>query len=690
MESSPRGLSTEPDIQIAKSWNECRSKLLEEVVSEYAILMLDPAGYVTTWNAGAEGIKGYKGYEIVGRHFSIFYCADDIAAGLPQHGLDIAAAQGRFAGDGWRLRKDGSRFFARFVIIAVHDQSGHLLGFGKMTRDLTDRKTAEHVLKDANEALELRVLERTQWLATLTKGFEAEVEERIVLESKRSEAMELLEATFEAVPAPMSISEPPNKIVMWNESAEAAFGHTAPEMIAHGLTAIVPSAKPGDLDSILDVVKAGPANIDLELLHGDGRLLDVRASVVPLFKPDGTLRALVSLYEDITLKHGVEAQLRQSQKMEAIGTLTGGLAHDFNNLLGIIIGSLDLLRESRPDDPEVQDLSGEALDAAMRGAELTRSLLAFARRQPLQPVRLDLDILIGGFVKLVSRLLGGNIEIVLDLAEGICPVVADPAQLESALTNLATNARDAMPGGGKLTIATSHRQLDANYAAANPEVTPGVYAMIEVTDTGAGMSADVKAKIFEPFFSTKAERGTGLGLSMAFGFMKQSGGHISVHSEIGRGTTFRLYFPCSVVADEKNIELTQGGAFAGSGETVLVVDDSEPLRRIVVRQLRGLGYRVLEAEGGAEALSVLESEKVDLLFSDVVMPKGIDGFELADSAVRKCPDLKVVLTSGYPQSRFAAGAKPSPFYLLNKPYRKDNLAHILRSVLDGGHDVAMG
>jgi CheY-like chemotaxis protein len=272
---------------------------------------------------------------------------------------------------------------------------------------------------------------------------------------------------------------------------------------------------------------------------------------------------------------------------------------------------------------------------------------------------------------------------VLNLADDVCGIVADPAQLEAALTNLATNARAAMPKGGRLTIATKHRRLDAEYTNVNPDVPPGDYAMIEVTDTGEGMTPETRARIFEPFFTTKNERGTGLGLSMAFGFMKQSGGHISVYSEVGVGTTFRLFFPCSLAAEEKEIDLRPNGPLAGNGETVLAVEDNLPLRRIVVRQLRGLGYRVLEAGDGAEALTVLESQSIDLLFTDVVMPGGMDGFALAEAAVLRQPRVKIVITSGFPQTRYAEEMRQHRFPLLSKPYRKGDLAQLIRAVLDG-------
>jgi signal transduction histidine kinase len=378
-----------------------------------------------------------------------------------------------------------------------------------------------------------------------------------------------------------------------------------------------------------------------------------------------------------------EDQLRQAQKMEAIGQLTGGVAHDFNNLLGVIIGNLDLLRSLRPDDGELGELTDDALNAALGGAELTRRLLAFARRQPLQPQRVDLTALVGGTVKLLRRVLGDNIEVSLELAKDTGPVMADPAQLEAALTNLATNARDAMPAGGKLMIATAKTHLDAAYAALRPDVEAGDYAMVEVTDTGEGMAPEVIERIFEPFYTTKGrDRGTGLGLSMVFGFLKQSGGHVAVYSEVGVGTTFRLYLPSLTGAAASAAPAQPMGPIQGRGETVLVVEDNDALRRIALRELRALGYQVSEAASGVAALARLESEPVDLLFSDVVMPGGIDGVELARAAMARWPGLHVVLTSGFPQTKLEDVFQPTGFRLLTKPYRRADLARVLRELLD--------
>jgi len=676
-------LNAELKAQVAaRSLEEQRFKLLVEGVSDYAILMLDPAGNVTSWNPGAERIKGYREDEILGQHFSRFYTEEDRAAGKPQQGLDIAKAEGRFEDRGWRVRKNGSLFWADVVITAILNENGELLGYGKVTHNTTEQLRIRKALEDANADLGEHVRERTANLAAMTEQLAGEIAERKAAESTRREAAELLQATFDTAPFPIIITGANGEVLMWNKAGEVTFGHTEADLKAKGFGILAPSDGKGDAAKIYDAGRKGPVNTLARAVRADGQILDIRLSAAPILAEDGTIRAIVGMMEDQTQANKTEAQLRQAQKMEAIGTLTGGLAHDFNNLLGIIIGNIDMLRDARPDDADVDELAGEALDAAERGAELTRSLLAFARRQPLQPVRLELDVLIGGQVKLLSRLLGEDIEVKLDLADAICPVVADPAQLQAALTNLATNARDAMPKGGRLTIATAHCKIDGDYTAANPEVPPGDYALIEVTDTGIGMSAEVRSRIFEPFYSTKEEHGTGLGLSMVFGFMKQSGGHISVYSELGVGTTFRLYLPCSHAPEEMKTDLRAEGPLAGRNETVLAVEDSEPLRRIAVRQLRGLGYRVLEATSAAEALQTLEAEQVDLLFTDVVMPGGIDGFTLIGLARQKQPGIRVILTSGFPQSRFSSEMKPGSFHLLSKPYRKGDLALLVRTVLD--------
>jgi signal transduction histidine kinase/CheY-like chemotaxis protein len=388
--------------------------------------------------------------------------------------------------------------------------------------------------------------------------------------------------------------------------------------------------------------------------------------------------------ETLARQEHTEAQLRQAQKMEAIGNLTGGMAHDFNNLLAIVIGNLDLLVSQRKNDEDLQQLAGEALEAALRGADLTKRLLAFARRQPLQPKRVDLNELIANITRLLSRTLGENIQITLDLDPEVWPVVIDPAQLDASLANLATNARDAMPMGGKLVLVTGNRHLDSDYAAGHTDVTPGDYAMIEVSDTGSGMDSGVMAQIFEPFFTTKDQgKGTGLGLSMVYGFMKQSGGHINVFSEKGSGTTFRLYLPRAEEESTINNPAVAKTTSEGGGETILAVEDNPSLRRVVVRQLSELGYRVILAENAVSALVVLSRQRVDLLFTDVVLSGGMNGIDLAHNACRRWPGIRVLATSGFPDSKHYGNAdsRSMPWRLLNKPYRKDDLARALRETL---------
>jgi signal transduction histidine kinase len=427
-----------------------------------------------------------------------------------------------------------------------------------------------------------------------------------------------------------------------------------------------------------------PFIIEHRILRRDGTVRWVYQRVAILRDAGGAPVQILGVIQDVTEMRLIQQQLVQAQKMEAIGNLTGGLAHDFNNLLGIIIGNLDLLRSRLPGDEASLELLTDALEGATRGADLTRRLLAFARRQPLQAESIELNDLVSSMVKLLSRTLGEATEISLDLAPDIWPVIADPTQLEASLVNLATNARDAMPAGGRLVIVTANRHLASGDAARFPDVAPGDYATIDVRDSGVGMAADIMSHIFEPFFTTKPQgKGTGLGLSMVFGFIKQSGGHITVESTPGEGSTFRLYLPRAQQRPTVSTLRGRGAIAMGRGETVLAVEDNAGLRRVVVRQLRRLGYRVLEAGDAAAALEILEQEKVDLLFSDVVMPGEANGYALAHRAVTSWPELKIVMTSGFPAAKVNSDSDaPSPFFLLSKPYRQEELARVLRDALD--------
>jgi signal transduction histidine kinase len=378
-------------------------------------------------------------------------------------------------------------------------------------------------------------------------------------------------------------------------------------------------------------------------------------------------------------------QLHQAQKMEVIGNLTGGMAHDFNNLLSIVVGNLDLLHDRIKDDSRLATLADAALQASLRGADLTRQLLAFARRQTLEPKLTDVNELVTGMTRLLTRLLEENVEVTLITAPDAWPVLIDPAQLNAALTNLAANARDAMPNGGRLTIETRNTQLDADYAALNPEAVPGEYVLLEVSDTGTGIAPEALAHVFEPFFTTKeVGRGTGLGLSMVYGFVKQSQGHIKIYSESGQGTTVRLYLPRA--ASRTTIPRAAAAMPAPPArgqETILVVEDNVDVRRTVTRQLTDLGYMVLAAENPQAALTYLKDRQaeIDLLFTDIVMPGRINGHDLARAALAERPGIKVLFTSGYSGASLRHDDRlQEGEHFLSKPYRRDDLARKIQDV----------
>jgi PAS domain S-box-containing protein len=389
---------------------------------------------------------------------------------------------------------------------------------------------------------------------------------------------------------------------------------------------------------------------------------------------------------DMTERNAADERLRRAQRLEAVGQLTGGIAHDFNNLLTVVIGNLDLLQERLAAIPQAADHANRALKAATRGAALTRQLLAFARRQPLDAKIIDLNERVAATMDLLQRSLGEEIDIKTALAPDLWTAVADPVQLESALVNLAINARDAMPEGGRLIIETANKGIDESYVAKNFDAAPGDYVMLAVSDTGTGMPPEVQARVFEPFFTTKpAGKGTGLGLSMVYGFVRQSRGHVQIYSELGHGTSVRIYLPrARTAADILPDPAPEAVLRARSGERILAVEDNADVRRVVVAQLGDLGYAVLEAPNGEAALAILErGDPIDLLFTDVVMPGGFNGYELARAARKLRPALKVLHTSGFPKTATEDQRRLSEFSnLLIKPYRKAELAAKIRAALD--------
>ncbi len=419
---------------------------------------------------------------------------------------------------------------------------------------------------------------------------------------------------------------------------------------------------------------------------------DLQARIPPPH-PGGELGDLMTVLngaaESLQRQHDaiedLNRKLRQSQKMEAVGQLTGGVAHDFNNLLTVILGNAETLVDELSRQPELRRLAEIIMTASLRGADLTRSLLAFARRQPLAPQSIDVNRLIFRMENMLRRTLGETVEWRFLPGADVRPAMVDPAQLESAILNMALNARDAMPGGGKLTVETANVILDRSYAERNEEVRAGEYVMIAVGDSGCGMTADVVARAFEPFFTTKeVGKGTGLGLSMVYGFVKQSDGHIRIYSEPGHGTIVRLYLPRADASPGETGVLPPTALSIVSG-TILAVEDDDLVRAYVAGELKTLGYFVLTARNGAEALEILRGgATVDMLFSDVVMPGGLSGPQLAQEALKIRPGLKVLYTSGYTENTVIHGGKLDPgVQLLSKPYLRHELASKLRAVLQG-------
>ena len=443
---------------------------------------------------------------------------------------------------------------------------------------------------------------------------------------------------------------------------------------------------PGDLDSTRTEVRRARHGkairlFDARYVHKDGRVVPLAWTGV-WSEPE---RRYFFTGRDMTERIKAENQLRQAQKMEAVGQLTGGIAHDFNNLLGIVIGNLDLLREELGErDRNSVELLDEALTAALRGADVTRQLLAFSSHQPHQPKIVAPNAVVEGMAKLLARTLGGRIDVCFKLGDEIWPVMVDPALLESSLLNLAVNARDAMPAGGILTVETVNLTLDAEEAESQAELGAGEYAVIAVSDTGTGMPPEVIARVFEPFFTTKpVGKGTGLGLSMVYGFARQSGGAVRIYSEVGIGTTFRLFLPHAAGA-ARVAKQAAAAALPVGNETVLVVEDSDALRKVALRQLRELGYATLEASNATAALALLDSGRpIDLLLTDIVMPGGVDGHGLAARATAARPGLRVLFTSGFTAAAAdAAGSVAVADRLLSKPYRKAELAQRVRAALD--------
>ena len=527
----------------------------------------------------------------------------------------------------------------------------------------------------------------TIWAATRLNNLDAIRRTEQALRETETQARAVIEASPDAF---VRLDED-GMVTEWSGQAEALFGWTRAEAIGQRMADMI---VPDELRSAHEAgiarhrnAPSGPhvnMRTQLRARNRQGDSFPVELTIVSTSR-DG--RPIFNGFvRDIRERLAAEERLRHAQKMEAVGQLTGGIAHDFNNLLAITIANLDLLEELPDLGAGAKELVAAAQDASFRGADLTGRLLSFSRQQTLQPFSTDINALITEYTKLLERLLGSDIDFRLDLASTLWEATIDRGQLEAAITNLATNARDAMPKGGQLTISTRNETIDGTYAAKHVDVAAGDYVAVEVTDTGHGMSAQVLKRAVDPFFTTKEEgKGTGLGLSMVFGFAKQSGGHVRIYSEVNQGTTVTLLLPRALVAKQDEVAVKPSSPQAEPGESILLVEDDPSLRRVARIQLQSLGYRVLEAEDGRSALQALmQDDEIDLLLTDIVMPGGLNGADLGREARDLRPDLKLMYMSGFPQSSFGDRTQlEQGVVLMRKPFRKSELAVEIRKILEG-------
>jgi PAS domain S-box-containing protein len=622
--------------------------LLVAGVSDYAIYMLDPGGYVSSWNAGAHRFKGYLAHEIIGKHFSTFYTEEDRAAGVPSRALRTALTEGKFEAEGWRVRKDGSQFWASVVIDPIRTEAGELVGFAKVTRDITERKLAQEALRESEERFRLLVQGVTDYAIYMLS--------------------------------------PTGIITNWNAGAERIKGYTHDEAVGQHFSrfyteedriANAPSRGLGI------AAKVGRYENEGWRVRKDGTRFWAHVVVDAIHDDNGTLIGFAKVTRDITEKKDAaealkraDAALFQSQKMEAIGQLTGGIAHDFNNLLSVMSSSLDLLSSRLRDEQDVR-LIDSMQRAVTRGANLTQQLLSFARQQPLKVERLDINSVIGGFESVLRRACNTSITFEMDLQSELVPVMLDEARFEAALLNLVVNARDAMQSGGQLTVRTENIALADGQAGS---LKAGRYVKLTVVDTGTGMSRETASRAFEPFFTTKeVGKGTGLGLSQVYGFIAQSGGEVILASELGKGTSVSIYLPAS---ESESTSPTASRNDRPARDTVLIVEDEPDLMRAAADLFRALGFEVLTAGEGKDAIDILErTDNIGLVFTDVIMPNGMSGIELARQTRRRWPKIKSILASGYPLPALKAEhGNIDDFPFVSKPYRLSDIARKLRTL----------
>jgi PAS domain S-box-containing protein len=639
-----------------------RLQILIDGVTDYAVYLIGPDGRVASWNTGANRLKGYEASEIIGKPYASFFTPEDRARGVPNVALQTAAATGRWEQEGWRVRKDGTRFWAMAVLDAVYDDDGELIGYAKVTRDISERLEAKHRF-DASE----------------------------------SRFRQMINAVVDYAIFQLDID---GHVLTWNTGAERIKGYSAGEIIGQHFSRFYTAEdRQAGVPARALATAASEGRFESEgwRVRKDGSKFRALVVIDPIRDDSGQLIGFAKVTRDVTERYeaqrllkDTQEQLAASQKMEAVGQLSGGIAHDFNNLLMIVLGNLETIEryaKALPGPhPNLRRGIANALRGANRAAALTARLLAFSRRQALSPRALDLNKFLGGAADFMQRSLGESVEIQSVGAAGLWQIEADPTYLETALLNLAINARDAMPNGGKITIEAANVFADEDYCRVNPEVSPGPYVVICVSDTGHGMPPDIASRVFEPFFTTKEPgQGTGLGLSQVYGFVKQSGGHIKIYSEVDQGTTVKIYLPRYTGKGE--MEFLQDDEPSGSGEngeTILIVEDDDDLRTYISDVLRGLGYRIRAVPNAAAAIPILEraEERIDLLLTDVVMP-GENGRELGRHAQSIRPALPVLYMTGYSRNAVVHhGRLDEGVDLLQKPIGQQALATRVRDALD--------
>ena len=623
-----------------------RESLFSAVVesSNDAIITTSLGGTITGWNRAAERLFGFTAAEAVGSRIDIIVPPDKQPE-VPENLLRVSKGEAIEHYETLRLHKDGSELNVALGISPIKSATGEIVGASKTARDITESKRTERALSQEVEERR-RIFETSQdlILVTDTKG------------------------TF----------------VQVSPSSMTILGYRPDEMIGHSAVEFI---HPDDLESTRHEMRSARRgqhmrNFETRYVHKDGQAV----TLTWMGAWSEPVRRHFFVGRDLTEKHAAEAQIRQAQKMDAVGQLTGGVAHDFNNILTVITGTIGILSEAVADSPQLSAIAKMIDEAAERGASLTKHLLAFARKQPLQPREVDVNGLILETAKLLHPTLGEQIEIRPLLAADAWTALVDPNQLTTAILNLSLNARDAMPAGGKLTLETNNIYLDEGYASMHSEVTVGNYVLIAVSDTGTGIPAANLERVFDPFFTTKeVGKGTGLGLSMVFGFVKQSNGHIKIYSEEGHGTTVKIYLPRATGLDQTDAEVQASSRVEGGNEIVLVVEDDALVRRYVITQIESLGYTTMEASNATEALNVIDNgDPIDLLFTDVIMPGPLNGRQLVEAALKRRPSLKTLYTSGYTENAIVHhGRLDSGVLLLAKPYRKSDLAKMMRMALDG-------